>query len=499
MKSIHSLLALLFLMTFIIVSCGKKGSTAPELVPGELIVHSFKRINQDFLASEEKAPIIDYDIRQAYRKQYLSMRESIRVLSKCKTVKKNLFGLAGGAEMVTIYPTGQFPQDVINVQAVVDDAGERGVDLKLVLKATNENGQTKSFNFEGAWVLIRGSYYYGQTGSVTIAGETLNSHQTTILKGYDSRLFGMPNDYKPFLVLARGDVTFNNLKFEEGGIRNYGGVAGPDNMRVENCIFQDYNHMAGALENRGTGQSYTIRNNRFENVRRAFAMYNSNRNCVVENNYFSSEEILFHNCFGKIEFRGNTVNAIALSNPNEFTTGLVLVENYDANFVIRDNHFTINQTRYGSGIYIGPNSDGTQFQITDNMIDIKSKYYGVIDMEGYLLGTPIKNVTISNNVFKGNAAWAISANNIKLSPPASQISSITISENDLHGFESNCSGVDVDTDPYLRVGRADIFLGRATSNISVSAKKKAAIVNYGVGNTIAYKKMIGLTVAMIKQ
>lgn len=429
----------------------------------------------EFIA-EAAIPEVDFDIREAFPERYLSARENLRV----RAIQK---GVSGEME-AEIYPTGQFPDDVLNVQAVIDDAGENGIDLKVTLKATNENGDPTSFNFDGGWVRIRGEYFnYNQSGNVIVEGETVNGSQTTIIKGFDTRLFGLPNDFKAFNVLDRGDVSFENLIFEEGGIWNFGGpLVGPDNMLVENCIFLNYSHYAGVLDNRGAQNSYLIKNNRFENAWRAFAMYNPNIQLIVEDNYFRSEQILFNKVVGEVEFKDNTIDAALLSNLSPYANGLDLIQNFDANFIVKDNHITNYSSPTGTGILIGPNSEETQFHIKDNIIDIQSAFFGGIDLIGYFFGTPIKNICITENEIRGNAAWAISATNDIAFPPFSEISAITISENDLENFESSCSGISPETN--LAVGCADIFLSGSTTDITVCAEN-AVVVDLGVGNTIS--------------
>lgn len=437
--------------------------------------NSFHKEVTEYLA-EEAIPEINFDIAEAYKEEYLSAREALRLRTMLKGTSTQI--------EVEIYPTGLFPDDVINVQGVVDDAGENGIDLKVILKATNENGVPTSFNFDGGWVRIRGEYFdYNQSGNVIIEGETENGSQTTVVKGLDTRLFGLPNDYKAFNVLDRGDVSFENLKFEEGGIWNFGGpLVGPDNMLVENCIFLDYSHFAGVLDNRGAQNSYIIKNNRFENAWRAFAMYNPNIELIVEDNYFRSEQILFNKVVGEVEFKDNTIDAVLLSNFSPYANGLDLIQNFDASFIVKDNHITNYSSPTGTGILIGPNSEETEIYLADNVIDIQSNFYGGIDMIGFFFGTPIKNVCITGNEFRGNAAWAISASNDIAFPPFSEISSITISENDLDNFERSCNGISPETGQ--AVGCADIFLNASTTNITVCAEN-AVVVDLGVGNTIS--------------
>lgn len=79
------------------------------------------------------------------------------------------------SSFTVVYPTGNFPTDVQIVQAAVDAGGT------VVLKATDPLGAPKAFNFGppqpgGGSVIIQ--------GAVTILGESVRNHMTTIRGGY---------------------------------------------------------------------------------------------------------------------------------------------------------------------------------------------------------------------------------------------------------------------------------------------------------------------------
>jgi hypothetical protein len=73
-----------------------------------------------------------------------------------------------------VYPTGQFPTDVDNVQAAVNLGGT------LFLKATDAASRFTPFNFGPA---IDGSGTVFLNTNITIRGETVGGHMTTILGG----------------------------------------------------------------------------------------------------------------------------------------------------------------------------------------------------------------------------------------------------------------------------------------------------------------------------
>jgi hypothetical protein len=92
---------------------------------------------------------------------------SALVLVGCLSVSAG----ARGEETLVVVPTGQFPADVQNVQAALDAGGE------VLLRAADAAGVPTAFNFGafGAATL---------SSSVTVVGEVVNGHMTTIRGGF---------------------------------------------------------------------------------------------------------------------------------------------------------------------------------------------------------------------------------------------------------------------------------------------------------------------------
>jgi hypothetical protein len=74
-----------------------------------------------------------------------------------------------------VFPTGEFPADVENVQAAVDRGG------LVLLKATNMDGQPTLFNFGPPAPGVGGGVRV--TNDVWVLGETIGAHTTTISGG----------------------------------------------------------------------------------------------------------------------------------------------------------------------------------------------------------------------------------------------------------------------------------------------------------------------------
>jgi hypothetical protein len=102
--------------------------------------------------------------------------------------------MSGAIADAVVFPTGEFPTDVENVQAAVDQGGV------VLLKATNVDGQPTAFNFGPAIEGI-GSGVDVET-DVWVLGETTGPHRTTIGGGFI-----------PFFGLD-GHVRIESLNFE---------------------------------------------------------------------------------------------------------------------------------------------------------------------------------------------------------------------------------------------------------------------------------------------
>lgn len=115
-------------------------------------------------------------------------RRAIRLLAAAvlfgaAVVAMGTDGPARAAAPTVVYPTGSFPTDVQNVQAAEDRGG------LVLLKATDRSGSPRAFNFGPATL---GGTGVNLTTDVSLEGETVSGHQTTIEGGFTPILGFVP-------------------------------------------------------------------------------------------------------------------------------------------------------------------------------------------------------------------------------------------------------------------------------------------------------------------
>src|SRR5438105_304673 len=100
------------------------------------------------------------------------MRRALLLTALC-----GAFATAASANAATtvVYPTGQYPADVQNVQAAVDQGGT------VLLKATNPARVATSFNFGPP---VRGRGFVDIERNTELVGERTSSAATTIQGGW---------------------------------------------------------------------------------------------------------------------------------------------------------------------------------------------------------------------------------------------------------------------------------------------------------------------------
>lgn len=191
-----------------------------------------------------------------------------------------------------VYPTGQFPLDVDNVQAAVDLGGT------VLLKATNLSGQPTSFNFGPADALTGGSVALDV--AVAVFGEQVGTATTTVSGGVTPLIGGTPVQRRIQGILFDGplwaailisrstglDIVDNRitdvvgLSIPDGfptqghGIEVDGSNNPPENVtghvRVSGNIIKDVHAVfSDGISLQGVVADISVRDNRVEGVQRS--------------------------------------------------------------------------------------------------------------------------------------------------------------------------------------------------------------------------------------
>ena len=113
---------------------------------------------------------------------------------------------AFSGEIRTVRPTGVYPTDVANIQAVVDELGEAGKDAVIVLRARNRDGVPMPFNFGTSTdaatrggVVVRAEHH----GSIEFRGEKKRRAMTTINGGFS-----------PIQMLRSDETMVRKIRFK---------------------------------------------------------------------------------------------------------------------------------------------------------------------------------------------------------------------------------------------------------------------------------------------
>lgn len=337
------------------------------------------------------------------------------------------FGTAAVAlERHVIYPTGVFPDDLNNVQWVLDDLGTRGVDGKIILKATDEAGEPTSFNFGTGdligppesggdrWLVeVRSTQSSGQSGNIEVMGEIRGPHQTTVVGGYLSiyvfreaqfTISGVIFDramFAPLIVLSATDVDIKNNvvrdviaePFGQGDLGAQKGV-GLWILYTSGDISISNNDIDGVFADSGEGIAIVATTGNVEI--RDNAISNTNRSSIL----------LSQNA-GRVTIKNNLITPGPGSEAGIFANlGLGIVANCQ----------------------IGPQA---MIDIKDNEIRTEGFFSSGVLLEGVtLLGfggpdveCPIMNSTVKNNyihlengdfgIYLGSAGGGVSINSIR--------------------------------------------------------------------------------------
>lgn len=370
----------------------------------------------------------------------------------------------GTPRETVVYPTGNFPQDVQNVQAAVDAGG------RVRLKAVDINGQPTAFNFgtpqnlPGRRVLIR--------NNVTIYGERNGQNMTTIRGGnvplrtilavttsISDIYFNGPRGSAIRISFSTGvTITGNRISGVVGALNGLGFTFGDG---IDVFGYQDRQH-------RITGK-VSITSNIIENLHADFA------NGIQVDGVAGESEIL-DNIIRDVETAGITVIRSGSSTTIErniiipgagngtalFSYG-VGIDFSGANYSVRHNSIRCDNP-LGEGIYVigGGFADATSGAVIEsNTVSMNGS-----DYDGVALYGLVDHTLVTGNTISGDAAFAIVDAE---GPEPTDISNFnTFRGNNLSHFTSSI---------------ADVFFSSNTANNKYLGECRSAL-DLGVNNQL---------------
>ncbi len=416
-----------------------------------------------------------------------------------------LFSTAAAVETHVVYPTGTFPLDVENIQAVIDDLGARGVDGRIILKATDINGFPNEFNFDrfdngdarGTVYIDGPDYGKDHRGSVAFIGEEVDGWRTTIGGGANVISFRR----KDFLIVQGIDfiIPFRHAIY----VAQSSGAVIRDNFFLFTLSPNDATHAApiafdGDVAASKTQITGTIRiiENRVESVAYDFFsagvfLRSTNARILVSDNdvLFARNGIWNEMSWGVVRIQNNRIHAIS-PEPTWYTLGITSAcqLGQDVGSIITDNQILVDAApgnpflSGGKGVYLL----GQQRMVDDKLLDCPARNSVVagndITISGGLSGidllacsfgfTPGHNRVYSNlvygNVIRGDAFVGIDVGELDIFFPEDtfDVHHNLFFGNRFEGFTSIGTDVffDVQTRDNVYIGESETVNDLGTGN-----------------------------------
>ncbi len=397
----------------------------------------------------------------------LEFRNPVRSENYSLQVIEETSSLSRGNAVYKVYPTGNFPDDLDNLQVLVNELGEEGKDAMIKLKATNLDGVPTEFNFgynSGVedWVFVNA--VNGRSGSLKIMGEEYNGAVTTINGG---RSFN-----GSFLFFGRESDEFSlqNIKFINQGGLTFLGIG---QMTIKGCVFENSIFPLNSFGNNGPVQ---IIENSYEECVLANRIFGESETLEVKNNIASNVKYgYFIDVSLKLIFKNNeTYTSGEFDSPGG---GLSIAPFTGASVDIKDNVFSGTESiSMEIGSYIGPVSN---INIRNNTFETYNENYWS-SLVLFDAGNPIDGVEIKDNIFKGTSSSAIWISGAFSFVPPVGTSNVVIKNNSLEEFTSNCTEY---SDMDVPIGCVDIYFSTTTFD-NFYCGDTENIIDEGTNNTI---------------
>jgi hypothetical protein len=367
-----------------------------------------------------------------------------------------------------VFPTGEWPADVENVQAALDQGGT------VLLKAADASGRFMAFDFGPT---LPGGGSVNLTTDVRLRGETVQGHMTTIRGGYFPILGTVPvratisgihfdgsGQVAIVIVSSSGLEITGNLITNVVGDPDFGEAIGiftwsvpsPEDISgtiliADNVIAVDPGGVANSADGvvvAGAVADVSVIGNRITGAhRQGMLMYRT----------------------GRVSVLGNLVVPGAGNPDIEFGNGVVVNSPLEDRVLIRDNTVMC-ANPFADGIILMERGSAVSGAVIDgNVVVMHGSVSGAISLYG-----AVGNSRVRSNRIWGDGAYALQVAQLD---PGAMASSNRFLGNNLSGFTSSVADVffDVNTGDNLLVGRCASVLDLGTNNHTTCGHGPAAV------------------------
>ncbi|WP_242131571.1 hypothetical protein [Aestuariivivens marinum] len=474
-------------IAILIFGCSKdnfQGPTMSKIDDEPLLMNKIRQIEKHAMNAMTNEEINIPELSKSELEKYNSIRGKYKVVFENHTMLKNKLE-KDNYVVQELYPTGVFPDDYINIEAIMDEAENQGVDLELRLKSTNVQGVPTSFNF-GQFYLWIGGKTQGYYGKIKFIGEKDNGNMTTFTGAYDYLRFGILES-RQVLIWDRELIHFENIRFDGGHIASVGGgsLPEPEEIIIKDCHFiNNSKGVYAAITTFGTEEKLLIEDCKFENNHLGIWALNYHDAIIQDNEFVNSTGgiSIGNNASGNYIVRDNNLSITPVLSGDFaiWESGIFIRIVQDTSIDVYDNNIDINGTsKFPIFVYGAPGKSGnidpiSGINIYDNNINVDSDYFGAIEIVADYVS--ISNVCVSENKISGIAGVAYSS----LSFTDKEVSNVTYSNNDIENFSSSCMFEDETGSPR---GCAVIYFGENTNSMQYCGDTDIIIINQGTNNT----------------
>lgn len=396
-----------------------------------------------------------------------------------------LASAAAASQVIEIYPTGLYPDDVIRVQEALDKLSAQGLDGTLVLKARTEKGNVMAFNFgQDPDPTLRGHVEPSalHSGAIVFRGEITRDAQATILGGH-----------YPIFTDRHDAITVEDIEFRApygGAIR----VKESTGTLIRNNTILDTigSDLPGAVTRPiGVGPSVAYTYGEIEGP------VEVSGNAIVGASGWFVQGVAVNVTSNSVKVVNNRISGVNVG---------VQLSYYQSHVVLEGNELQVSVPRpdfFAAGIELSPGSDpNARALVQKNIIVARDKanigYAAGISATSYLNGGVLSNSDFRNNLLElVNAGDGIDLGIIDATPAHHCIGN-RVSRNRLSGtaavgiwlYRDGDGGALFDNEIVhnmlsdLDTSAADILLGSETHDNFLIVNAADTVVDLGTNNTV---------------